>query len=51
MKVTDTSFFVIPAQAGIQVFHSMGSGFPFSRLRAEALQRAGTGMTSPSGFE
>jgi hypothetical protein len=34
--------FVIPAEAGIYVFHS---GFPFSRLRAEALQRAGTGMT------
>jgi hypothetical protein len=26
-------------------FHFLGLGFPFSRLRAEALQRAGTGMT------
>jgi len=37
--------FVIPAKAGIQIFLITISGFPFPRLRAEALWRASTGMT------
>jgi hypothetical protein len=36
---------VIPAEAGIQTYSFLVSGFPFSRLRAEALRRASTGMT------
>jgi len=39
----------ISAKSGTGFF-TVGSGFPFSRLRAEALQRAGTGMTSQKFF-